>query len=276
MFWIKSSSFDLRAKDSGGQGVALPSQPPNGFLPSEPGDASSPRWLADTPQLQTTRQKIRLLAQRLTQLKHTSRQKALACYSFVRDLPFVCLANSNVLTATEVLQRGAGDCHSKGTLMVSLLRASGVPSRLRLVTLKADFMLGLIDMKGLPVEHVMTEVWVEGRWAPVDSYVMDPKLALAARMRLTRERISLGYGMHVRGSTTWDGQGPAFAQFSLSDQASLPLKDWGAFDDPQQFYSTVPQMRGHRQWAQRARWAVGVALVNRRVLALRHSLDKAP
>lgn len=276
MFWIKSSSFDVHAKDSGGQGIALNSQPPNSFFPSEPDDASNPRWLADTPQLQTTRQKIRLLAQRLTQLKHTPRQKALACFSFVRDLPFASLANSSVLTATEVLQRGAGDCHSKGTLMVALLRASGVPSRLRFVFLKPDFMFGLIDMKGQPIEHAMTEVWVEGRWAPVDSYAMDPKLALAARMRLTRERISLGYGMHVRGSTTWDGLGPSIAQFCLSDESSLPLKDWGAFDDPQQFYSTVPQMRSPLQWAQRARWALGTALVNRRVVALRHSLDKLP
>ncbi|MFM9881163.1 MAG: hypothetical protein ACKVOO_12230, partial [Burkholderiaceae bacterium] len=153
---------------------------------------------------------------------------------------------------------------------------SGVPSRLRFVTLKSDFLYGLLDMKDQPVEHAMAEAWIDGRWVATDSYVVDNKLALAAHVKLVRERRTLGWGMHLHGNVTWDGQHSAFGQFNLADTASLPVHDWGAFNDPHQFYSAVPSVRKRLYWTHRAVWAMGSALVNRRVRVLRASLDKPP
>jgi transglutaminase-like putative cysteine protease len=233
-------------------------------------DQDSPgRWLVNTPLLDIEHPKIRLLALRLTQLQQGDRQKALALFEHVRELPFACLPDGNSVSALTVLRRGRGDCHTKSTLLVALLRAIQIPSRLRFVTLRADFLRGVIDLGALPIEHCCVEVLIEGRWIAVDSHVMDPLLARAALARLDEENRDLGYGMHRRGATDWDGQQQAFAPFVADHPASLPVHDWGPFDDPYQFYSQVPQQRERLGLRGRLSWMFGARLVNRRVKALR-------
>ncbi|WP_291011962.1 transglutaminase-like domain-containing protein [Hydrogenophaga sp.] len=233
-------------------------------------DRDSPQsWLVNTPLLDIQHPKIRLLALRLTQLQQGDRNKALACFQYVRELPFACLPDGNSVSALTVLRRGKGDCHTKSTLLVALLRAIQIPSRLRFVTLRADFLRGVIDLGTLPIEHCCVEVLIDDRWVAVDSHVMDPLLARAALARLDKENRDLGYGMHRRGATDWDGEQQAFAPFVADDTASLPVHDWGPFDDPYQFYSQVPEQRERLGIRGRLTWMVGARVVNRRVKALR-------
>ncbi len=232
------------------------------------------RWLFNTPLLQFDHPKIRLLAKRLTQLKGGQREKALACFAHVRSLPFGCIADSTGTSALAVLRHGKGDCHSKSTLLVALLRALGIPARMRFVTLKADFLYGIIDTGGQPLEHAYVEVLLDGAWQAVDSHVVDVRLAVAAKSRLAMEGRSLGYGMHVFGATTWDGYNNSFGQFHANDPASLPLHDWGVFDDPYQFYSSVPDVRERLSWSTRIKWLVGARMVNRKVNELRTNPGK--
>jgi transglutaminase-like putative cysteine protease len=234
------------------------------------------RWLGNTPLLQYHHPKVRLLAKRLAQLKTTPREQAVACFTYVRSLPFGCIADSTGTSALSVLRAGMGDCHSKSTLLIALLRTLGIPARLRFVTLKPDFLHGIIDTGGQPIEHAYTEVLLVDEWHAVDSYVVDLRLAMTARVRLKLERRTLGYGMHRDGAINWDGCSSSFAQFTLSDPASLPLHDWGAFDDPYQFYSTVAYVRDRLSLSTRFKWLVGAQLVNRRVKALRGKPGKKP
>jgi transglutaminase-like putative cysteine protease len=237
-------------------------------------DDTPARWLHDTPLLQYEHPKIRLLAQRLTQLKRTPAERAVACFEHIRALPFGCIADSTSTSALSVLSAGMGDCHTKSTLLVALLRSLGIPSRLRFVTLKPDFLRGIIDVGGEPIEHAFTELLLEDQWVALDSYVVDPRLAVAAKTRLREEGEPLGYGMHVAGAITWNGQGNSFAQFTPADPDSMPLHEWGAFDDPYQFYSNVPSVRQRLSLSSRFKWLVGAKLVNRRVREIRH--PKAP
>jgi transglutaminase-like putative cysteine protease len=232
------------------------------------------RWLRNTPLLQYDHPRIRLLAQHLTQVKSTPREQAVACFHYLRSLPFGCIADATGTSALSVLRAGMGDCHSKSTLLIALLRSLGIPARLRFVTLKPDFLHGIIDTGGEPIEHAYTEVLLVDEWVAVDSYVVDLRLAMTARMRLKREHRSRGYGMHRDGATAWDGRSNAFAQFSLHDSDSMPLHDWGAFDDPYQFYSTVAYVRDRLSLSTRFKWMVGARLVNRRVNALRGQAGK--
>jgi hypothetical protein len=232
-------------------------------------DDSPQRWLINTPLLHIEHPKIRLLAMRLTQLQQGERKKALACFDYVRALPFACLPDGNSVSSLTVLRRGRGDCHTKSTLLVALLRAIGIPSRLRFLTLRADFLRGVIDLGNLPIEHCCVEVLLDDRWVAVDSHVMDPLLARAAQAMLIKERSDLGYGMHRLGATDWDGMHQAFAPFVATDPSSLPVHDWGPFDDPYQFYSQVTDQRDRQGLLGRLKWMVGARLVNRRVKGLR-------
>lgn len=227
------------------------------------------RWLVNTPLLDINHPKIRLLALRLTQLRQGDRNKALACFEYVREMPFACLHDGNSVSAVTVLRRGRGDCHTKSTLLVALLRAIAVPARLRFLTLPADFLRGVIDLGSLRVEHCCVEVLIEGRWVAVDSHVVDPLLARAALARLDKEGRDLGYGMHRHGATDWDGERQAFAPFVAEDAASLPVHDWGPFDDPYHFYSEEPRQRDRLGLRGRLAWMVSARLINQRVRALR-------
>ncbi len=227
------------------------------------------RWLGNTPLLQHDHPKIRLTAKKLTQLKSSQREQAIACFQFVRGMPFGCIADSAGTTAAGVLKAGRGDCHTKSTLMLALLRSVQIPSRMRFVTMKPDFLYGIADLGGEPIEHAYTELLLDGQWLALDSYVVDPRLAVAARTRLKIEGRKLGYGMHRDGTIHWDGKSNAFSQFTVEDPDSMPLHDWGAFDDPYQFYSSVAYVRQRLSLAGRLKWMVGAQFVNRRVAAIR-------
>ncbi|MBG9389585.1 transglutaminase-like domain-containing protein [Caenimonas aquaedulcis] len=227
------------------------------------------RWLANTPLLQFDHPKIRLLGVRLGQLKASPREKAVACFNHLRSLPFGCIADSTGTSALSVLKAGMGDCHTKSTLLIALLRSQGIPARLRFVTLAPDFLHGIIDVGGQPIEHGYTEVFLDGRWHAVDSYVVDVRLAMAAKTRLQLEGRLLGYGMHREGLVSWDGKGDSFAQFAPHEQQGAPLHDWGAFDDPYQFYSSVDYVRERLSLSSRFKWLVAARVVNRRVRELR-------
>jgi transglutaminase-like putative cysteine protease len=245
------------------------SAPAQSFIaPVSEGDRPQ-RWLANTPLLQFDHPRIRLLAKKLTALKPTPREQAVACFVWLRAMPFGCIADSTGTSALAVLRANRGDCHSKSTLLLALLRSLGIPSRMRFVTLKPDFLFGIIDTGGQPIEHAYLEVLVDGHWQAMDSYVVDVRLAMAAKTRLKLEGRSVGYGMHKDGAIGWDGRSNSFGQFSLQDAGSMPLHDWGAFDDPYQFYSSVPYVRDRLNWSSRFKWMVGASVVNRRVNALR-------
>ena len=264
----RKSSASLPQKAQNGVGHSPAHSAPS-YLGTLAESDEAGRWLVNTPLLMFDHPKLRLRGQRLVQLKGTPRERAVACFAFVRALPFACIADSTGTSAVGVLSAGRGDCHTKSTLMVALLRSLEIPARMRFVTMKPDFLYGIADLGGHPIEHAYTEVLLEGQWHALDSYVVDPRLAAAARTRLKLEGRKLGYGVHRDGTIHWDGKGGSFGQFTLDDPDSMPLHDWGAFDDPYQFYSSVAYVRQRLSLAGRLKWIVGARVVNRRVNALR-------
>ena len=127
-------------------------------------------------------------------------------------------------------------------------------------------MRGLQQSSATLVEHMFTEVLLDGWWLGVDTYVVDPALGFAARSRLVEEDRQRGWGVHLRGQTGWDGRGSSFGQFSTGDPQGLPVLDLGAFDDAQEFRKSGAQRYGA---APRRNWGIGAALLNRRIRKLR-------
>jgi hypothetical protein len=246
---------ELLARDTGGS-----------WADSDDGAA----WLGDTPVLQWEHPRIRILAKRLTQLEGGPVQKARACFAFVWSLPFAFDATSMHTTAPEVLQRGYGDCRTKSTLFVAMLRSLGIPARVRFVSLPPHFLRGLLNTAGATFDHAFAEVFMDDLWLGVDTYSLDIKLALAARSLLGRENRRVGYGVHLDGQVGWDGKSSAFGQFNASDKASAPSRDWGPFNDPSEF-ARIYRTGTKRGWSAWPRRSIGLLLANRRVAELRHT-----
>lgn len=232
------------------------------------------RWLANTPLLQTDHPRLRIQAAKLTQLKRSMQEKAVACFRFVQSLPFKCVPDSSTITAPQVLLNGCGDADTKATLLVALLRASGVPARMRLLTLGSAFLHGILDTDGRPVEHVISEVFIDSEWLGVDAYVVDAELGLAARVRLLAEHRRCGYAVHMNGQVAWHANTSAFGQFHVGDMSNLPLADLGVFDDPASF-CLASRLEGRSTWSNSAKWRIRIAMANRRIRALRRSLKES-
>jgi transglutaminase-like putative cysteine protease len=246
---------------------------PAGLELNRPGTRDA--WLGETPQLDFGVSGLRILATRLTQLMHTERSKAVAIHDHVKGLPFACVPDFIHTSASEVLKVGHGDCHTKGLLMVALLRAVAIPARLRFVTLSTRFLSGLIDTGSQTMTHAMTEVLLEGRWYQIDTYVVDSTLSREAREQLFAKQHKLGLGVHAYGDQDWNGLHDAHAQYAESDPDSLPVVDWGVDHDPAHFYADESHAALRRTFGVRMKWVLGAHLVNRKIEQIRRRGDAA-
>ena len=226
-------------------------------------------WMVATHLLDLDDPKLRIQALRITQLAITETQKAILIHDYVKAMPFGCVAGFDHVPAAAVLKAGRGDCHTKGTLFVALLRSVGVPARLRFVTLPSGFLKGIIDIQQDTITHAIGEVYLDGRWLQTDTYVTDSLLETHAVTLLNRQDTQVGYGIHVWGSHFWDGQHSSYAQYHASDAASLPVHDWGVAHDPEHFYRDKAHEELQLGWLTRVKWMLAAALVNRRVEQIR-------
>lgn len=176
------------------------------------------------------------LSDRLTTLMPRpldERSCAVVLFQHVSALPFE-VADASLRTLPHALHLlPSGDAYFKATLLVHLLRLSGIPARMRWVEMESRRMAwGLWDFlghSGMPLFYPLTEIWLDGHWWTTDAYVMDPPLCQAAQRELRRRGRSSGYFVHVDGACDWDGQSHALQRFHAQDRESWPLRDLGCF-----------------------------------------------
>lgn len=226
-------------------------------------------WMAPTRLLDLGDPKLRIQSLRITQLATTDVQKAVLVHDYVKAMPFGCVAGFDHIPAAAVLKAGRGDCHTKGTLFVAMLRSVGLPARLRFVTLPSTFLKGIIEVPHGTITHAIGEVYLDGRWLQTDTYVADSLLEARAMELLKDQDGKAGYGIHALGSHFWGGHQAAHAQFHASDPASLPMRDWGVAHDPEHFYNDKAHEDLQRGWLSRVKWMLAAAMVNRRVEHIR-------
>ena len=227
-------------------------------------------WLAPTAQLDFLHPTMRDRVRWLTSSSRSAVGNALAIHHFVQSMPFGMGANFKNITASAVLAQGYGGSVSKGLLMVALLRAAGIPARLRFVSLSSNILHGLGNTKKETVIHAYSEIWLQSDWQQVDTYVYDLAYMAAARQRLSSEWRLVGYALHLNGRTQWDGTGSSLASQSLNDPASYPMQDWGAADDLSGFrgsFSYVPQSV---DLITRTKWLIVATTMNHRIDNLRN------
>lgn len=225
-------------------GLLAPSAAPAGLADPAP----TPADLAPTPWIDATHPRIVQLAADLARGAATPREVAVRLHDWVRDsIPFGIPPAFYALRASEVLDSGVGYCNTKTTLFSALLRATGIPTRTHMFDLSAEVLRGLFDPRTDTVDHAVTELWLDGRWLGVDSYVVDAPLARAAATRLQAEDRAAGWGIHRAGTSAWDGITPARIQCV---EAGAPIGwvrgDHGRFADVGDFYERVPRARNRR------------------------------
>jgi len=233
-------------------------------------DTDSLQWLTPTPSIDCGHPTIVATARRVAGGARNDSERAQRLHDFVRDeIRFGWAAAFDRQTASEVLASGIGFCNTKSTLLVALLRATGIPARLHCVTINRRILQGLIRPPAEFVDHSYTEVLLEDRWVGIDSYIVDAPLHRAAVARCRAENLVIGYGVHSNGSINWDGRTDCFAQFA-NDGTVPDFSDevFGSFVDLEQFRATGRARNpSHLPSRLLIRWLTRAA--NRRVHELR-------
>jgi hypothetical protein len=233
----------------------------------------SPENLSATLQIETTHPRIVSLSQRITSAASSDTAAAVLLHDWVRDeIPFGIPRTFYDATATEVLDEKVGYFNTKATLFSALLRARGVPTRIRMMDLSSRVLDGLFDPGTPYVDHAITEVFLDQRWVKVDSYVVDSQLASAAAKRLKESSTKAGFGVHVDGDVKWDGKQDNFIQ--CKDNGSISnyvLKDHGLFSDVADFYRRIPESRNRKTIGSALLFQFGATFLNRRIQSIRAS-----
>jgi hypothetical protein len=193
------------------------------------------RYLAATKMLDYESESIRqLIGQRgWKSLSEFERIKAI--YNYVRDEILFGYNVDDDIPASRVLADGYGQCNTKGTLFMALLRACDVPCRVHGFTIDKKLQKGAMTgfvYRNAPqnVFHSWVEVYFEGRWFELEAFILDTEY-LKALQEVNKDCTGAfcGYGVAVK-----DFRNPVtdFNRNNTYIQSEGINQDFGVYDSP--------------------------------------------
>ncbi|MCL2086273.1 MAG: transglutaminase-like domain-containing protein [Oscillospiraceae bacterium] len=134
--------------------------------------------LNETALLNYNAPEIRSLIHKRNWRELSEKERILAIYNYVRDEIAFGYNKADTLSAADVLRDGYGQCNTKGTLFMALLRAVQIPCRIH------GFFVDKIIQKGTlkgfyygqsPKEilHSWVEVYYNAQWLNLEGFILD-------------------------------------------------------------------------------------------------------
>ncbi len=193
------------------------------------------RYLKETKMLNYSDERIqRLIKDR--KWKNADKFECLkAIYNFVRDEILFGYNVDDSILASQVLSDGYGQCNTKGTLFMALLRACGIPCRVHGFTIDKKLQKGAMTgfvYKSAPknVFHSWAEVYFEEQWYELEAFILD-KAYLTKLQEKNSDCIGAfcGYGVAVK-----DFKHPVidFERNNIYIQSEGINQDFGVYDSP--------------------------------------------
>lgn len=193
------------------------------------------RYLKETRMLNYSDERIqRLIKDR--KWKNADKFECLkAIYNFVRDEILFGYNVDDSILASQVLSDGYGQCNTKGTLFMALLRACGIPCRVHGFTIDKKLQKGAMTgfvYKSAPknVFHSWVEVYFEEQWYELEAFILD-KAYLTKLQEKNSDCIGAfcGYGVAVK-----DFKHPVidFEWNNTYIQSEGINQDFGVYDSP--------------------------------------------
>jgi len=170
-----------------------------------------------------------------------------AAYDFVRNEIRFGYNFDDAIPATRVLADGYGQCNTKATLLMAILRALGIPCRLHGFTIRKSLQRGIVPELVYPIApenivHTWVEVRLDGRWIDLEGFIVDDDVLKALQRRFAARSDSLcAYGV---GTDCLSAPGVEWAGKETYIQKTGINQDFGLYDDPDTFYLTHGQDLG--------------------------------
>lgn len=167
-----------------------------------------------------------------------------AIYDYVQNKILLGYNKYDNLTATQVLTDGIGQCNTKATLIMALLRAVGVPCRLHGTKVTKVFQRSLmpkIMAKLAPplIVHTWAEVYYNGEWLSLEGAITDKAYISGLQKKFPDYNGKFfDYAVAVKDFSNlqidWKGENTTVQQQAV-------IKDLGVYDTPDDFYAEYKQ-----------------------------------
>lgn len=213
---------------------------------------NSVRYLAQTPILDYQNTAIEKLVHDRMWRTMPIVQRVKSIYTFVRDEVLFGYNTADNIKASQVLADGYGQCNTKATLLMALLRTVGVPCRIHGFTIDKALQKGAISgiwyaLSPQNIVHSWVEVWVDEQWYFLEGVILDKKYLAALQKRNPDCTTFCGFGAY-----TDNLQQPA-VDWHLNNtyiQDKGINQDFGLFDSPDDFYALHrQQLSPPKRWA---------------------------
>ncbi|KJY73533.1 transglutaminase-like domain-containing protein [Vibrio nigripulchritudo] len=161
-------------------------------------------------------------------------------YNFVRDDITFGYNLDDTLPASQVLKDGYGQCNTKGTLLMALLRGVGVHARFHGFTIYNQLQKGAIPSYIFPIAperiiHSWVEVWFDNQWLEVEGYIIDKPYLSQVQTRFKDQCDEFSaYGIATpclkNPAIEWNGNNTYIQKEGIAD-------DFGVYTHPDTFYA---------------------------------------
>jgi hypothetical protein len=218
------------------------------------------RFLRTTPLLDFADPRIEaVVAQRQWRSLPMSRRIG-EIHAYVRDEIAFGYNESDDLPASRVLGDGYGQCNTKTTLVMALLRAAGIPCRFHGATVHKRLQKGVVNgvfywLAPRDIIHSWAEVPFAGRWLALEGVILDRRYLEGVRAVHPLEHGPfLGFAV---GTDNLDAPSIDWNETDTFVQKTGVNQDFGVFDDPDEFYRARganfagPRRWLYRQWVRR-------------------------
>jgi len=169
-----------------------------------------------------------------------------AAYDFVRNEILFGYNSDDALPASKVFADGYGQCNTKGTLLMALLRALGVPCRFHGFTIDKRLQRGVVPELVYPLApaniiHSWVEVYHDGQWLELEGFILDAPVLASLQNAFPKRQSLCAYGAGTdcleRPNVEWNGTSTYIQKTGINH-------DFGTFDDPDTFYASHRQLGG--------------------------------
>ena len=199
------------------------------------GQNDGERYLEETPMLDYGCVSIQHLIREKGWRDLPEFERLKSIYNFVRDEILFGYNVDDNIPASKVLKDGYGQCNTKGTLFMALLRGCGIPCRIHGFTIDKKLQKGAMTgfvYRNAPenIFHSWVEVFFEEKWYELEAFILDKMyLEKLQAANADCEGTFCGYGVAVK-----DFRNPSidFNRNNTYIQSEGINQDFGVYDNP--------------------------------------------
>lgn len=167
-----------------------------------------------------------------------------AVYEFVQNEIPLGYNRKDELTAEQVLMDGYGQCNTKATLLMALLRGVNIPCRIHGFEVSKDFQrgatTGIINLLAPDkIVHTWAEVYYKGQWLALEGVIIDNQY-----LEAVKDKYSYIQGQFMKFAIATKDFKKISVDWNENNtyiQSAAIVSDLGVFPNPDKFFEHYTQ-----------------------------------